>query len=385
MTDEKLDQILKQALAPEIDDSEIQIQKKGRAINMSKVTTIMRRNSAAAAAVAILLVGSITVLATVYTHWSRGISAGYQITGEQKEEAQQNGLASNPAQTSNENNVISASDKGITVAVEQTVADENTATLAFQVTGYELADGMTPYFDEIWIELDGETASNWDAGFYNGLTSGTEAFYDDGTPYEYDDQGLLKMHYADETGALEYQINMRNAGLVEGGYVGKEIAVHFRTLGSSDQFTATEQSNLVDGSWDLNWTLEGSEADRHETLDAAIGDTGVTLVAADISPLSFSATVETDRLWEDDFEMEENFPFLCGVMLEEGTQYLLLKNGGTEGYIDKENLLYQMTYQTNRVLDPDKVTAFLFQKNIPITERALTEDDFYVVEISNHE
>ena len=36
MTDERLDQILKQALAPEISDAEIQIQRKVRNNNMKK-------------------------------------------------------------------------------------------------------------------------------------------------------------------------------------------------------------------------------------------------------------------------------------------------------------------------------------------------------------
>ena len=36
MTDEKLDQILKQALTPEIDDSEIQVRRKGRKRRMTR-------------------------------------------------------------------------------------------------------------------------------------------------------------------------------------------------------------------------------------------------------------------------------------------------------------------------------------------------------------
>lgn len=56
MTDEKLDQILKQALTPEIDDSEIQVRRKGRKRRMTR-KTVVASGLVACAAVAFVVIG----------------------------------------------------------------------------------------------------------------------------------------------------------------------------------------------------------------------------------------------------------------------------------------------------------------------------------------
>ena len=56
MTDEKLDQILKQALTPEIDDSEIQIRRKDRN-NQMKIRKRITGGLAACAALALVVAG----------------------------------------------------------------------------------------------------------------------------------------------------------------------------------------------------------------------------------------------------------------------------------------------------------------------------------------
>lgn len=56
MTDEKLDQILKQALTPEIDDSEIQVRRKGRKRRMTR-KTVVASGLVACAAVAFVVTG----------------------------------------------------------------------------------------------------------------------------------------------------------------------------------------------------------------------------------------------------------------------------------------------------------------------------------------
>lgn len=56
MTDEKLDQILKQALTPEIDDSEIQVRRKGRKRRMTR-KTVVASGLVACAAVALVVTG----------------------------------------------------------------------------------------------------------------------------------------------------------------------------------------------------------------------------------------------------------------------------------------------------------------------------------------
>ena len=58
MTDERLEQILKQALAPEIDDSEIRIQRKGRNSKM-KMKKLITVGLVACATLALVVVGGL--------------------------------------------------------------------------------------------------------------------------------------------------------------------------------------------------------------------------------------------------------------------------------------------------------------------------------------
>ncbi len=64
MTDERLDQILKQALAPEINDAEIQIQRKGRSNSMKKKKVLIGRLVACAALALVVTGGFLGFLST---------------------------------------------------------------------------------------------------------------------------------------------------------------------------------------------------------------------------------------------------------------------------------------------------------------------------------
>lgn len=80
MTDEKLDQILKQALTPEIDDSEIQVRRKGRKRRMTR-KTVVASGLVACAAVAFVVTGG------YFGIFSKSEGGGTTIAGLERSDA----------------------------------------------------------------------------------------------------------------------------------------------------------------------------------------------------------------------------------------------------------------------------------------------------------
>ena len=364
--------------------------------------------SAAAIVMAVcLLAGTVTAVAAVYLRWSRGIEKEFRLSDSQKQSAAENGLVVYPALYAGEGDMVSDTVDGVTMWIGQTMVDDKTAVMAFQMNGFDLPQGISPEFEEVKIQVDGEDAWNWEACFFNGLTGDGRQVYDDGTPFEYyiaeDGAKCVVLRFKDDEGNYEYDVNMRNVDQFD-TYIGKRIEVCFRNLGytvypepeagrdaegsrvttdGSAETVAPRFESLVKGEWHLCWTLVGITGERYEKMKVPIGNTGVTLLETDITPVSLRVLYQTDHLWDTDPEMGSDFPAVVGVRLHDGTVYMGVQNGGTEGYIDTEQMLYEMDYQSNRVLDPMEIEALLFRKEIPDTERELTEDDCYVIEIKN--
>ncbi|MBR1855406.1 MAG: DUF4179 domain-containing protein [Lachnospiraceae bacterium] len=352
----------------------------------------------AAAAAICVLAGGITVAAAAYLRWTGGIESRFHVRENQKQNVSESGLAVNPAVFAQEGDVVSDTADGVTVWIEQTLVDQNTAALAFKMKGMDFPKGESPGFERITILIDGERAGNWEAGFYNGLTD--EGVYSDGTPFEYwekpDGRRGIVTRYQDAEGNYEYDVNLRNEGQFD-TYVGKKIEVCFQNPGYSvwgteepaDQAgrdgvweSSYEYVTVMEGEWHLSWTLSGSMEKRHETVHRPIGDTGVTLLEAEISPVSLRVQCQTDHLWDTGIEMDENgFPELVGVKLQDGTVYLGICTTGTEGYRDTEALLYEMDFGIDRVIDPKEVEALLFLKDLSDANREPMVEDCYVIPI----
>ena len=67
----------------------------------------------------------------VYVYWSRGMERKLPATGTEKQRAEESGL-SDTSQT------VSATANGVTISVEQTVIDGDTAEIALRIEGWKL-------------------------------------------------------------------------------------------------------------------------------------------------------------------------------------------------------------------------------------------------------
>lgn len=335
-------------------------------------------------AAAVLALGSITVLAA-YRNWSKSLSEEFRISEEQKEELQEERAVAFVMQSQTQND--------ITVTAQQSITDNYFAHLSFRVEGYDLpkdAQGnyAEPCFENIHITINGGTDYNMSGSFYDGLVVGPEgrAVYADGSPIDYNAPGSLA-RYVQEDGSLEYLITLSNAE--KGYFLNKEVFVEFENLGTVSKAEYLKEHEVT-GKWSFQWNLQGTDSRMEYTLNEPLGDTGATVIKAEISPISmhveynFPYQTYTETGFDQDgnpIESEQflEAPPLAGVKLKDGTLYQYLCNGGSEGYNSDDLNTYIATYANDRIIDTDEVAYLVFRKKI---DGMYSENDFYLVPLN---
>ena len=340
------------------DISDDKIEKASRALGYqkerrqtSRIPIRMGRVLSIAAVVALILALGVTAYA-VYTHWSRGMEQQLPATDAEKEMAEQSGL-SDTSQT------VSATANGVTISVEQTVIDSDTAHIALRIEGFMLPEGQVPDIGGWSLSFDGEHAPNMTGGFVEGRDA--------------DD----KLFFTAPDGTMEFDFTAKAGGKWE-SFTGKEIRVVIDSLGTGDK---GQYQALVEGPWELVWTPSSNGELLTVQPDAALGDTGIKLASAEISPISAKVTLQLPELWEG-YETLEVFDLqLVGVRLKDGTMLTNIFGPPTQvGYADIDSLILEMDYSSHQILEPDQVDALIFASNFPWA-RTLTDNELIIVPI----
>lgn len=332
-------------------------------------------------AAATLVLAMLSVSAAAYMQWSKGLEEGLQITSKQRQELEENHMASFIGQSVTQN--------GVTMTVQQSIVDNYSAYLSFKVEGYKVKDGVQPDFSETNIVVgDGSTfSSEWSASFYDGLIAGADgkAIHTDGTPLADDE----KISYTMEDGSLEYQVRMNTEE--KGYYVGKSIRVELKDLGICSE----KAGNVIvekQGDWVFEWTMTGNNTVEKYKLNTSLGDSGATVLKAELSPISASITYKYPKQEEKEKVIDENGnevigttykepPYFVGVRMKNGTLYTNLSDGGFCGYTENNSDLYVNTVSLSQVIDVDQVESLLFLKSNPKEEQPLTEKNLYIVPV----
>ena len=312
----------------------------------------MGRLLSVAAVVALILALGVTAFA-LYTHWSRGMAQQLPATDAEKELAEQSGL-SDTSQT------VSATANGVTISVEQTVIDRDTAHIALRIEGFTLPEGQYPDIGGWSLSFDGEPAPNMTGGFVEGRDAND------------------KLIFTAPDGSMEFDFTAKAGGKWE-SFAGKEIRVMIDSLGTGDK---AQYQALVEGPWELIWTPSSNGELLTVQPDAALGDTGIKLISAEISPISAKVTLQLPELWEGYEPLEVFDSQLVGVQLKDGTMLTNIFGPPTQvGYADIDSLILEMDYSSHQTLDPDQVDALIFASNFPWA-RTLTDSELTVVPIT---
>lgn len=359
-----------------------------------------RKKIIATAFAAALAVCTATAGAAAFMKWSSALEKGLQVTEEQKQTAEDSGLASFPD--------LSVTNGDVTVTLQQCIADNYYAFLSFKVEGYTVEPGIEPGFDGFDVQVNGEGVTSG-GSFFDGLVRGEDgkAVLADGSPIPVDENGNSMLDYMQEDGSLEYRINLAG-DYRTGSLLNKPIHVTLANLGYYTE-KAEAIETAAEGTWEFDWVLGGDGSIYTAECNEPLGDTGATVTGAEISPISIKAIYDFPRqeITETGYdtyyeevngetrEITEPFehttykepPALIGVKLKDGTLLTHLYMGpGQLGYTDDTSNQYVYRFAIDRILDVDQVQSLLFKKDspdIPELESGyiLTEDDMYIVDI----
>ena len=319
-----------------------------------------RYAQAAAIACAVLVgAGGITVTAAVVHHlWSRGMQGNIQATEEQQKDLAEQGMVTEGPDLSN----MEVTSEGITVKPTELVADGHFVHVAFQIAGYDLADGEEPCFEEVRVYTgEDENAEdgwvNMSGSFYNGIIANNngEPVYEDGTPLE---SGDFAEHYKAEDGTLEYVMTLYKTDTdPEESLLGQTIHVLLKNLGTVKK---AEFMNGIGGTWEFDIPVSGKDAAKSWELNTALKNANVTVLSAAISPISIRVDYEVTG--ELQVQEEDNgLPNVGGVVLKDGSRVLYLLNGGQSGYQKGSDMQAYLLATFDRVIDVDQVQSLLFR------------------------
>ena len=319
-----------------------------------------RYAQAAAIACAVLVgAGGITVTAAVVHHlWSRGMQGNIQATEEQQKDLAEQGMVTEGPDLSN----MEVTSEGITVKPTELVADGHFVHVAFQIAGYDLADGEEPCFEEVRVytgedENEEDGWVNMSGSFYNGIIANNngEPVYEDGTPLE---SGDFAEHYKAEDGTLEYVMTLYKTDTdPEESLLGQTIHVLLKNLGTVKK---TEFMNEIDGTWKFDIPVNGKDTAKSFELNTVLENANITVLSAAISPISIRVDYEVTgelQTQEDD----NGLPTVGGVVLKDGSKVLYLLNGGQSGYQKDSDTHAYLLATFDRVIDVDQVQSLLFR------------------------
>lgn len=322
---------------------------------------------------ATLVVGALTG-AAVFTRWSRSAQTAYNPPQQVKKQAEKSGLSVMLEDKQKEvapGEVLSATDQGITITAVQTIADSYSARIIFRIEGFDLPEDRIPdiFWDSVTIDGDLHFASSFSGGFYDGLTrdkDGHWVYASNGQPVARRDdefQSIISQWVA-EDGSMEYEFrfNFLNPGE---SYFGKEFAVHFTGLGVQSEKKAEMGEQLVSGSWDLHWTLTGtdnSESSVTITPNAEIGDSGLTLLEAEIGQKSIRAVYQSDHDWDGWKQLETLSPALEKVCMKDGSTISVAPTKENYKRWEEERICV-VTYTTvDGILDLSNLESLAYHK-----------------------
>ena len=326
----------------------------------------------AAAAVTVAL--GTTICAAAYIHLNSGLEAEFFMTQEKRQFLEEQEYMSHITNGDEMPSGVTAG--GVTITPLQMISDSRFAWLSFKVEGYDLEKGVQPNFYSMSTVVDGNNQAlvNSYAEFYKGRDyDGSLFFYEGGAP-EKETNGSHIENYVDEEGNLEYIIQI-DGSRYEKGLIGSSVHVTLQDLGTWDYGEFSENLKAV---WEFDIELKGSDEVRKVALSEPLGDSGATVVYAEISPISFYVQYDIS-------EVSAKAPEFIGVRLKDGTYMMYIADCGVVGYRNESENVYVAARASVRVIDTSQVDALLFLKDLPKTqyngEYEWIEENLYIVPI----
>ncbi len=332
-----------------------------------------RKSVIAAILAAALIVGTATVgIAAYIASMSAGLKDSLNVSDEQEQQLMAEGDLVQDLQGSDSArgdgteeedglNATSVTDQGVTITANQTIMDNNGIWIAFAIEGFTYDTDTSPFIRDIDFSIENAQVSSMNGSYYT----------EEGLEY------IMVLGVEDNDASL----------------VGKRITVTFSGLGEAveDKEKGWDEEVTVDGTWELSWILSGTGQSREVELNAELGDTGAVVQDVEISPTSIKihyifprAESEIQTAGGNTAHTLEELPAFSGVVLKDGTVYIRIVNGGSEGY-EPDGMTYVSTKRFSGVFDPEAIDSLLFIRpdlNL-VGEEPLTLEDMFVVPLED--
>ena len=315
--------------------------------------------------------------AAVFTRWSREAESRYSPSQQVKEQAEKSGLSvvledkagqTQKPQQDKSGEILSAADQGITVTAVQSLVDNVGGEITFRIEGFDFPQDRYP---EAWprptvtVGGDEHFDSSGTGWFFDGTTrneKGEWVYAETGKPVEEDETGTIILKPVAKDGSLEYThfFTFRDDS---GAWLGKEIVVNFTGFGVQSTEKAGTPETLVEGNWELRWTLEGADLDADSitiTPNAEIGDSGVVLMEATIGQKTLETAFQLGTYW-DGWKTLEPFPQgPVAIRMKDGTEIQCATT--KEDYRDFDDLICRVTsYMYDGIVDLSQVESIKFR------------------------
>ena len=318
--------------------------------------------------------------AAVFTRWSREAESRYSPSQQVKEQAEKSGLSvvledkaeqTQKPQKDKPGEVLSVTDQGITVTAVQSIVDNVGGEITFRIEGFDFPQDRYP---EVWPQPDVTIGGAWDfytakgGFFFDGTTwneNGEWVYAETGEPVESDETGTAILKHVAKDGSLEYTyaFTFRDDS---GAWLGKEIVVNFTGFGVQFLGKAEEagmMETLVEGNWELRWTLEGANTNTDGitvTPNAEIGDTGVVLMEAKIGQKSMESVFQLETYWDGWKTLEPFLQAPAAIRMKDGTEIQCTTT--KEDYRDFDDLICRVTsYMYDGIVDLSQVESIKFR------------------------
>lgn len=318
--------------------------------------------------------------AAVFTRWSREAESRYSPSQQVKEQAEKSGLSvmledkaeqTQKPQQDNSGEILSATDQGITVTAVQSIVDNVGGEITFRIEGFDFPQDQYP---EAWplptvtVGGDEHFDSSGTGWFFDGTTRNEEGewvYAETGEPVEFDETGTVIYKPVAKDGSLEYIFNFDFMD-TSGAWLGKEIVVKFTGFGVQSLGKAEEagmMETLVEGNWELRWTLEGANTNTDGitvTPNAEIGDTGVVLMEAKIGQKSMESVFQLETYWDGWKTLEPFLQAPAAIRMKDGTEIQCTTT--KEDYRDFDDLICRVTsYMYDGIVDLSQVESIKFR------------------------
>ena len=340
---------------------------------------------------AVMLLATLTG-AAVFTRWSKTAQIRYNPSQDIKEQAEKSGLSVMLEETKgaeNPNEVLSATDQGITVTAVQTIVDNYKAQITFRIEGFEVPEDEYP---AVWpsVTIDGKSDFyiSQTGQIFDGTTrneEGKRVYVSTGEPVRCRDDEfqsvILEPVAAD--GSIEYT-HYISFNETDGRYLGKEIVFTFHSMDFESDQKAGMPETQVEGNWELKWTLTGTSDNITITPNAKIGDSDVVLLDAEIGQLSVKTRYQLKDYWEGWNELVTLPQAVCGIRMKDGSEHICIPS--TSGFEDQENMIYFIeSTMFDAILDVSQVESLMFHKGWELdAEGKPSIQTFYYIPVSNN-